>query len=124
AAFAGAGLLGVIVALTSIRFRQVPLLVTESALPVQNDTQSSEDAQSTDGQIAIEPAVEAAPEKTPSRVTEASKRRANQNAAPDQNAPGAESESSSSPQLADQWQEQRPRRVRIRHQRREIDDLH
>jgi hypothetical protein len=125
AAFVGAGLLGVLVAMASIRFRQVPRPVTEGALPVQNDSpQSAEDAQSTDGQLAIEPAVEAAPVKSPSRVTEASKRRASQNAAPDQNATDAESESSSSPQGVDQWQEQRPRRVRIRHQRREIDDLH
>jgi hypothetical protein len=126
AAFVGASLLGVIVALASIRFRQPPGPITQTEVPVQNDsTQTAEDESSTTDQTGIAPAVEAAPLKMPTRVTEASKRHTNQNATSDQNAPETETDSSSSgAQLADQWQERRPRRTTIRRQRREIDDLH
>lgn len=121
AAFAGASLLGMVVAFASIRFRQA-----ETVVPVQSDsTQNAEDETSTTEQTAITPEVEAAPIKTPSRVTEAAKRHSSQNAPPVQNAPDAESDSSSSrPQLAGEWQERRPRRTTIRRQRRDMDDLH
>jgi hypothetical protein len=123
AAFLGAGVLGVVVGLASIRFRQLPATnaANDAAVP-NNSTQNAEDQPSTTEQTAIEPEVEAAPVKTPSRLTETSKRR--QNAAV-QVVPDSESDSSSAqPQLADEWQERRPRRTTIRRQRREIDDLH
>jgi hypothetical protein len=123
AAFLGAGVLGVVVGLASIRFRQLPATnaANDAAVP-NNSTQNAEDQPSTTEQTAIEPEVEAAPVKTPSRLTETSKRR--QNAAV-QVVPDSESDSSSAqPQLADEWQERRPRRTSIRRQRREIDDLH
>jgi len=123
AAFLGAGLLGVVVGLASIRFRQLPSTSTANEVSVPNDsTPNAEDQPSATEQTAIEPEVEAAPVKTPSRVTETAKRR--QNAAV-QVVPDSESDSSSAqPQLADEWQERRPRRTTIRRQRREIDDLH
>ena len=123
AAFLGAGVLGVVVGLASIRFRQLPATNTANDVSVPNDsTQNPEDQPSTTEQTAIEPEVEAATVKTPSRITETSKRR--QNAAV-QVVPNSESDSSSAqPQLADEWQERRPRRTTIRRQRREIDDLH
>ena len=123
AGFLGAGLLGVVVGLASIRFRQLPATSTANEVSVPNDlTPNAEDQPSTAEQTAIEPEVEAAPVKTPSRVTETAKRR--QNAAV-QVVPDSESDSSSNqPQLADEWQEHRPRRTTIRRQRREIDDLH
>ena len=122
-AFLGAGLLGVVVGLASIRFRQLPATSTANEVSVPNaSTQNAEDQPATTEQTAIEPEVEAAPVKTPSRLTETSKRR--QNAAA-QAVPDSETESSSTrPQLADEWQESRPRRTTIRRQRREIDDLH
>jgi len=123
AAFLGAGLLGVVVGLASIRFRQLPATSTANEVSVPNDlTPNAEDQPSTAEQTAIEPEVEAAPVKSPSRLTETSKRR--QNAAV-QVVPDSESDSSSNqPQLTDEWQERRPRRTTIRRQRREIDDLH
>jgi hypothetical protein len=123
AGFLGAGLLGVVVGLASIRFRQLPATSTANEVSVPNEsTQNAEDQPSTTAQTAIEPEVEAAPVKTPSRLTETSKRR--QNAAV-QVGPDSDSDSSSAqPQLADEWQERRPRRTTIRRQRREIDDLH
>ena len=123
AAFLGAGVLGVVVGLASIRFRQLPATNTANDVSVPNDsTQNPEDQPSTTEQTAIEPEVEAATVKTPSRITETSKRR--QNAAV-QVVPNSESDSSSAqPQLADEWQERRPRRTTIRRQHREIDDLH
>jgi hypothetical protein len=123
AGFLGAGLLGVVVGLASIRFRQLPATSAANEVSVPNDsTQNAEDQPSTTAQTAIEPEVEAAPVKTPSRLTETSKRR--QNAAV-QVVPDRDSDSSSAqPQLADEWQERRPRRTTIRRQRREIDDLH
>jgi hypothetical protein len=126
AAFLGAGLLGVIVGLASIRFRQLPATSTANEVPVPNDsTQNAEDQPSTLEQTAIEPEVEAAPVKTPSRVTETAKRQPSQTAAPEQSGPGTESDlSSSQPQLIDEWQERRPRRTRIRRERHEPDDLH
>ena len=122
AAFLGAGVLGVVVGLASIRFRQLPATNTANDVSVPNDsTQNPEDQPSTTEQTAIEPEVEAATVKTPSRITETSKRR--QNAAV-QVVPNSESDSSSAqPQLADEWQERRPRRTTIRRQHREIDDL-
>jgi len=123
AAFLGAGVLGVVVGLASIRFRQLPAtnIANDVSVP-NNSTQNAEDQLPTTAQTAIEPEVEAAPLKTPSRLTETSKRR--QNAAV-QVVPDSESDSSSGqPQLADEWQERRPRRTSIRRQRREIDDLH
>jgi len=122
AAFLGAGLLGVVVGLASIRFRQVPAMSTANDVSVPNDsTQNAEEQPSTPEQTSIEPEVEAAPVKTPSRLTEASKRR--QNAAVQ--VPDSDSDSPSAQrQLADEWQERRPRRTTIRRQRREIDDLH
>ena len=122
AAFLGAGLLGVVVGLASIRFRQLPSTSTANEVSVPNDsTPNAEDQPSATEQTAIEPEVEAAPVKTPSRVTETAKRR--QNVAVQ--VPDSESDSSSNqPQLADEWQERRPRRTTIRRQRREIDDLH
>ena len=126
AAFVGAGLLGVVVALTSIRFRQLPAPITAAEGPLQNDsTQNVENQTSSTEQTAIIPEVEAIPVKAPSRLTETSKRHSSQNAAAVQAAPNTESDSSSTrPQLADEWQERRPRRTTIRRQRREIDDLH
>ena len=126
AAFVGAGLLGIVVALASIRFRQVPAPVRESGTLVQSDsTGDAVDGTSTTEQTSIVPEVEAVPEKTPTHVTEASKRHANQNATSVQSSTATDSDSSSSrPQLADEWQEQRPRRTTIRRQRREIDELH
>ena len=123
AALLGAGLLGVVVGLASIRFRQLPATNPANDVSVPNDsTQNAEDQPSTTEQTAIEPEVEAAPVKTPSHLTETSKRR--QNAAV-QVVPDSESDSpSAQPQLADEWQERRPRRTSIRRQRREIDDLH
>jgi len=123
AAFLGAGLLGVVVGLASIRFRQLPATSTANEVSVPNDlTPNAEDQPSTAEQTAIEPEVEAAPIKSPSRLTETSKRR--QNAAV-QVVPDSESDSSNNqPQLTDEWQERRPRRTTIRRQRREIDDLH
>jgi len=123
AGFLGAGLLGVVVGLASIRFRQLPATSTANEVSVPNDlTPNAEDQPSTAEQTAIEPEVEAAPVKSPSRLTETSKRR--QNAAV-QVVPDSESDSSSNqPQLTDEWQERRPRRTTIRRQRREIDDLH
>jgi len=123
AAFLGAGVLGVVVGLASIRFRQLPATNTANDVSVPNDsTQNAEDQPTTTEQTAIEPEVEAAPVKAPSRLTETSKRR--QNAAV-QVLPDSESDSSSGqPQLADEWQERRPRRTTIRRQRRGIDDLH
>jgi hypothetical protein len=123
-AFIAASLLGVVVGLASIRFRQLTSPVTETALPVQSDaTHDAQDETSTTEQTAIAPTVEAAPVKTPSRITETSKRHDNQNAATDKNASQADTDSSGSAQLADQWQESRPRRVKMRRQRRELDDL-
>jgi hypothetical protein len=123
AAFLGAGVLGVVVGLASIRFRQLPATNTANDVSVPNDsTQNAEDQPSTTEQTAIEPEVEAAPVKAPSRLTETSKRRQNDAV---QVVPDSESNSSSAqPQLADEWQERRPRRTTIRRQRREIDDLH
>jgi hypothetical protein len=123
AAFLGAGLLGVVVGLASIRFRQLPATSKANEVSVPNDsTPNAEDQPSTTEQTAIEPQVEAAPVKSPSRLTETPKRR--QNAAV-QEVPDSESDSSSNqPQLADEWQERRTRRTTIRRQRREIDDLH
>jgi len=123
AAFVSAGLLGVVVALASIRFRQLPAAITAPEVPLQNDSmQNAENQTSTTEQTAIMPEVEAIPVKTPSRLTETSKRH---NAAAVQAAPNTESDSSTTrPQLADEWQERRPRRTTIRRQRREIDDLH
>ena len=123
AAFVGAGLLGVVVGLASIRFRQLPATNTANEVSVPNDsTPNAEDQPSTTEETAIEPEVEAAPLKAPSRLTETPKRR--QNAAL-QVVPDSESDSSSNQsQLADEWQERRPRRTTIRRQRREIDDLH
>jgi hypothetical protein len=123
AAFLGAGVLGVVVGLASIRFRQLPATNTANDVSVPNDsTQNAEDQPSTTEQTAIEPEVEAAPVKAPSRLTETSKRRQNDAV---QVVPDSESDSSSAqPQLADEWQERRPRRTTIRRQRREIDDLH
>ena len=123
AAFVGAGLLGVVVGLASIRFRQLPATKTANEVSVPNDsTPNAEDQPSTTEETAIEPEVEAAPLKTASRLTETPKRR--QNAAL-QVVPDSESDSSSNQsQLADEWQERRPRRTTIRRQRREIDDLH
>ena len=123
AAFLGAGLLGVVVGLASIRFRQLPATSTANEVTVPNDlTPNAENQPSTTEQTAIEPEVEAAPVKTTSRLTEAAKRR--QNAA-EQVVPDSESDSSSNqPQLAGEWEERRPRRTTIRRQRREIDDLH
>ena len=122
AAFVGAGLLGVLVALASIRFRQLP--ATPGQVPVQSDAlPTAQEPTSTSGQAAIEPEVEAAPVKTSSQVTEVSKGHARQNAAPVQ-VPGSDGDSSSSkPQLADEWQERRPRRTTLR-RHREIDELH
>jgi len=123
AAFLGAGVLGVVVGLASIRFRQLPATNTANDVSVPNDsTQNAEYQPSTTEQTAIEPEVEAAPVKAPSRLTETSKRRQNDAV---QVVPDSESNSSSAqPQLADEWQERRPRRTTIRRQRREIDDLH
>jgi hypothetical protein len=123
AAFLGAGVLGVVVGLASIRFRQLPATNTANDVSVPNDSaQNAEDQPSTTEQTAIEPEVEAAPVKAPSRLTETSKRRQNDAV---QVVPDSESNSSSAqPQLADEWQERRPRRTTIRRQRREIDDLH
>ena len=123
AAFLGAGLLGVVVGLASIRFRQLTTTSTANEVSVPNDSaQNAQEQPSTTEQTSIEPEVEAAPVKTPSRLTETSKRR--QNAAV-QVVPDSESDSSSAqPQLADEWQERRPRRTSIRRHRREIDDLH
>jgi len=123
AAFLGAGVLGVVVGLASIRFRQLPATSTANEVSVPNDlTPNAEDQPSTAEQTAIEPEVEAAPVKSPSRLTETSKRRQNDAV---QVVPDSESNSSSAqPQLADEWQERRPRRTTIRRQRREIDDLH
>jgi hypothetical protein len=121
AAFLGAGLLGVVVGLASIRFRQLTTTSTANEVSVPNGSaQNAQEQPSTTEQTSIEPEVEAAPVKTPSRLTESSKRRQNV-----QVVPGTESDSSSNqPQLADEWQERRPRRTTIRRQRREIDDLH
>ena len=126
AAFVGAGLLGVVVALAFIRFRQTPAALTATEAPVQNDsTQNAENQTSTSEQTAITPEVEAAPVKTTSRLTETSKRHGDANAAAVHAVPDSDSDSSSSrPQLADEWQERRPRRTTIRRQRRENDDLH
>jgi len=123
AAFLGAGVLGVVVGLASIRFRQLPATNTANDVSVPNDsTQNAEYQPSTTEQTAIEPEVEAAPVKAPSRLTETSKRRQNDAV---QVVPDSESNSSSAqPQLTDEWQERRPRRTTIRRQRREIDDLH
>ena len=123
AAFLGAGLLGVVVGLASIRFRQLPATSTANEVSVPNDsTPNAEDQPSITEQTAIEPEVEAAPVKTTSHLTEAPKRRQNPAV---QAVPDSESDSSSNqPQLADEWQERRPRRTTIRRQRREIDDLH
>ena len=123
AAFLGAGLLGVVVGLASIRFRQLPATSTANELSVPNDsTPNAVDQPSTTDQTAIEPEVEAAPVKTTSHLTETPKRRQNPAA---QVVPDSESDSSSNqPQLADEWQERRPRRTTLRRQRREIDDLH
>ena len=123
AAFLGAGLLGVVVGLASIRFRQLPATSTANEVSVPNDsTPNAEDQPSATEQTAIEPEVEAAPVKTPSRVTETAKRR--QNAAVQVVPDSASDSSSNQPQLADEWQERRPRRTTNRRQRREIDDLH
>ena len=123
AAFLGAGLLGVVVGLASIRFRQLPATSAANEVSVPNELpQNAENQPLTTEQTAIEPEVEAAPVKTPSRLTETSKR--HQNAAA-QVVPDSDNDSSSArPQLADEWQERRPRRSTIRRQRREIDDLH
>jgi len=123
AAFLGAGVLGVVVGLASIRFRQLPATNTANDVSVPNDsTQNAEDQPSTTEQTAIEPEVEAAPVKAASRLTETSKRRQNDAV---HVVPDSESNSSSAqPQLTDEWQERRPRRTTIRRQRREIDDLH
>jgi hypothetical protein len=126
AAFIGAGLLGVVVGLASIRFRQVPDPVGETGMPVQSDsTGNAADGTSTTEQTAIVPEVEAVPEKTTMRVTEASKRHSTQNTGSVQSTADTDNDSSSSrPQLADEWQERRPRRTTIRRQRREIEELH
>jgi hypothetical protein len=121
AAFLGAGLLGVVVGLASIRFRQLTATSTANEVSVPNDSaQNTEEQRSTTQQTSIEPEVEGAPVKTPSRLTESSKRRQNVQVVPDT---GSDS-SSNQPQLADEWQERRPRRTTSRRQRREIDDLH
>jgi len=121
AAFLGAGLLGVVVGLASIRFRQLTATSTANEVSVPNaSAQNTEEQPPTTEQTSIEPEVEGAPVKTPSRLTESSKRRQNVQVVPD-----TESDSSSNqPQLADEWQERRPRRTTSRRQRREIDDLH
>jgi hypothetical protein len=121
AAFLGAGLLGVVVGLASIRFRQLTATSTANEVSVPNDSaQNTEEQRSTTQQTSIEPEVEGAPVKTPSRLTESSKRRQNVQVVPDT---GSDS-SSNQPQLADEWQERRPRRTTSRRQRRGIDDLH
>jgi len=124
AAFAGAGLLGVFVALASIRFRQAPGSVTEIEGSLQsNSTETAPASTSATDGIAITPEVEAAPTKTPTHLTEAAKRQIVQSPASFQKGGEAVDDSSSAqPRLAEQWQERRPRRTR-RH-RPEIDELH
>jgi len=124
AGFVGAGLLGVVVALASVRFRQVPRSVTEVQEPnLSNSTESASETASGTEDIAITPEVEAVPSKTPTRLTEAPKRQIVQSTASAQKAPEpADDPSSLQPQLANEWEERRPRRTR-RH-RRDIDELH
>jgi hypothetical protein len=119
--FLVAGLLGVVVGLASIRFRQVPGSV-EVQGPTQTDSTEAGSESGTED-ITITPEVEAIPMKTPARVTEAPKRQAVQSTASAQKPPEpADGRSGMQPQLAEQWQERRPRR--IRRYRREMDELH
>jgi hypothetical protein len=129
AAFVGASLLGVVVALASIRLREMSASVTEIEVPAGSEStpSSSGDSIATE-QTSIAPEVEAATvaTKTPSHVgTEASK---HQSIKPSTSLGEIRSEvidpGAVQPQLADEWQERRPRRTAVRRHRRDVDDLH
>ena len=148
AAFAGAGLLGVFVALASIRLRDTNNAQNEQAvLPTQNQSVESqnqsvesqdptvEPATNQDGIVEVAPVTEPSPlpTKTQTRVIESEKRQITQNVTPPSNTenetaePAAKADpppDQSGAQLVDEWQERRPRRIRTRRPRREFDDLH
>ena len=134
-AFIGASLLGVVVALASIRIQRsasvegdTPASVTEMDSPSQSGP--AQDAPGDAGaaeQTAIVPEVNAAPmaKKTPSHPTEATK---HQSVKTPTSLEDIRSEvidpNASQPELTDEWQERRQRRITVRRHRRDVDDLH
>jgi hypothetical protein len=133
AAFVGASLLGVFVALASIRLRETTAEVSEeAAIPAKNEPSENANDQPVENstpanETALMPAVVAAPvsPKTEAKVTVSAKHQSIQSA-PQTSSIETEAPDDIKPRsrLIEEWQERRLRRSTIRRQRREFDDLH
>lgn len=125
-AFVAASLLGVFVALASVRFRGVTEVPGEATIPAQNETPKTESEKSEPPQptaVASEP-TETRGAKTPVSAVESSKRQSSTDSSVAEDRVIAADSGNAQPRLVDEWQERRPRRTVIRRQRRDIDDLH
>jgi hypothetical protein len=125
-AFVGASLLGVFVALASVRFRGVMEPPSAAAIRAQNDTPKIESANTapTEERAVVPEPTETRGAKTPVSATERSKRPSGPDSSLAEDRAAAADSSTAQPRLVDEWQERRPRRTMIRRQRRDNDDLH
>lgn len=125
-AFVGASLLGVFVALASVRFRALTEVSGDATIPAQNETPKteSEKPEAAEQTAVVSEPTETRGAKTPVNAIESSKRQSGTDSSLAEDRATASASRNAQPRMVDEWQERRPRRTVIRRQRRDIDDLH